>query len=146
MDNIESLIEEHATLRRLASEIGKAIGAQHGVGWDDRTSYEPQSLCMAQQRFHDELKKHEAREESVIDEMLRDREAERVELEPEIRRAHDSLDGMAALLRTLSTVCDGTHVYAVRTVAERLNEELQAHLAHEEQVLFPLLRRRRTTV
>ena len=77
--------------------------------------------------------------------MLRGRETKRDELEPAIRRAHVSLDGMTALLRTLSNICDGTHVYAVRTMTERLNEELEAHLRYEEKVLFPLLRRRQTT-
>ena len=72
--------------------------------------------------------------------MLRDLEDEREQLEPVIQRAHVSLDGMTALLRTLSEICDGTHMYAVRTMAERLHEELEAHLTYEENVLFPLLR------
>jgi iron-sulfur cluster repair protein YtfE (RIC family) len=142
VDNIDSLIEEHATLRRLAGEVEKAIGTQHGVGWDDQTSCEMPAFCAAQSRFQTELKKHEAKEDRVIDEMLQGREAEREQLEQAIRRAHVSLDGMTALLRTLSGVCDGTHVYAVRTMAERLHEELESHLTYEEKVLFPLLRRR----
>ncbi len=143
MDAIDSLVDEHAMLRRLAGEIEKTIGVRQGVGWDDRALCEVPALCAAQRRFQDELREHEAREERVMGAMLRGREAEREELEPEIRRAHVSLDGMTALLLTLSGVCDGTHVYAVRSMAGRLREELESHLTYEEKVLFPLLRRRR---
>ena len=143
MDTIDSLIEEHATLRRLAGEIEKAVGAQNGVGWDDRASCETTALRAAQRRFQDELKAHEAREERVVDAMLRDREREREQLEPAVRRAHVALDGLTALLRTLAGICDGTHVHAVRTAAERLHEELNAHLEYEERVVLPLLHPRR---
>jgi iron-sulfur cluster repair protein YtfE (RIC family) len=144
MENIKSLIEEHAALRRLMKGIESVIGAQRGVGWDDQAFCEMAALRAAQQRFHDELKDHEIKEERLIDAMLRDCPAERTALEASIRRTHVSLEGMTALLGTLSGICDGTHVYAVRTMAERLREDLEAHLKYEEDVLFPYLARRRS--
>jgi iron-sulfur cluster repair protein YtfE (RIC family) len=142
VDKIDSLIEEPATLRRLVDRIEQALGGQMGVGWDDCLCGDMSRFCAAQLAFQDRLKEHEAKEERLIGALLRCREAERAELEPVIERAHASLDGTLALLHTLSRICDGEHVYAVRTMAGRLREELEAHLTHEEKVLFPLLRGR----
>ena len=141
MDKIDSMIKEHATLRRLADSIVMSLGAQTGVGWDDCTDCEMTNFFSAQRVFQDMLAEHEASEERVLHAFLRRRKSENAELEPVLHRAHASLNGMTALLRTLSNVCDGEHVYAVRTMAERLREELETHLTYEEKVLFPLLRR-----
>ncbi len=146
VDKIDSLIEEHAKLRRLANRIVRSLGTQTGVGWDDCAGCEMTSFFSAQRLFQEVLADHEAREERVLKVLLRHREIESAELEPVLHRAHVSLDGMTALLRTLSNVCDGKHVYAVRTMADRLSEELDVHLTYEEKVLFPLLRRSPTAV
>lgn len=50
MDEIGSLIEEHGTLRRLAVEIEKAVGARRDVGWDDCVSCDMKALRRAQGR------------------------------------------------------------------------------------------------
>lgn len=141
MDKIDSLIQEHATLRRLADRIVRSLGTQRGVGWEDCTDCEMTSFFSAQRVFQDMLAEHEAREERILGALLRHRETGSADLEPILHRAHASLNGMTALLRTLSNVCDGRHVYAVRTMAERLRDELERHLTYEEKVLFPFLRR-----
>lgn len=123
-------------------EIEKANGTRRGPGRNERVSYDMKALRAMQERFQKNLKAHEAEEERLIGARLRRRGAERMELEPVIERAYASLDGMTALLRSLSAICEGEQVYAVKTVASRLRQELEAHLAYEEKVLFPLLRRR----
>ena len=143
MNRIDSLVEEHATLRRLAERIERSLGPQTGVGWDDLAAGELTGFCEAQRLFSDVIREHEEREERVIDDLLRSRADDRAELAPVIEGAHASLNALMALLGTVSGVCDGTHVHAVRSIAQRLREELEIHLAYEEKVLFPLLRRSR---
>lgn len=141
MDEINSLIEEHLTLRRLADRIELALGDKAGVGWDDCLCGDMAVFREAQRVFQDFLKNHESREERLIGAILGGRHDEYAELEPVIERAHSSLDRTLALLGALSRVCDGRHVYAVRMAAGRLRGELEAHLTYEEKVMFPLLRR-----
>jgi iron-sulfur cluster repair protein YtfE (RIC family) len=140
MDEIDEVIQEHAELRRLAGEIEKTIGPQRGVGWDDRVFADLPALRAAQGRFQAALQAHEAKEDRVIHAGLRRRAAEREELETQVEKAHRTLDSMSELLHTLFSLCDGTHVHAIRCVSERLRQELEAHLEYEEKVLFPLLR------
>lgn len=137
---IDSLAAGHATLRRLADAIGDCIGRQKGVGWDDRSSCDIAALSEAQKRFQEELHAHEAEEDRIFGAILRGVGSERDELEATVARAHRSLEGTTALLRTLTSICDGSHVYAVRTAAERLRAELESHLIYEETVLFPRAR------
>lgn len=139
MDEIKRLVEEHAALRRLAADIGGALGGPSGVGWNDRLEGSFDAFRAAQRAFQERFASHEAGEERVIAAFLRAKPGERADLEPVIERAHASLKRAIALLETLSCVCDGTHVRAVRLAAARLQDELEAHLSYEEDVLFPVL-------
>lgn len=142
MGTIDSLLEEHALLRRLAEAIEKSIGVKQGVGWDDRMSCETTILRASIERFYDVLREHEKKEDRVIDKILCDCRGNRETVEAEIAKAHVSLNEMTILLSSLFAVCDGAHMYAVRNAAERLKSELEAHLTYEEKVVFPLLSRR----
>jgi len=139
VETIDSLIGEHATLRVLASQIGKSLGPRTGTGWDDLAFGALTDFGAARRLFADALKAHEEKEERVISALVSRCDDHRAELEPVIEKAHASLNALMAMLDAVSSACDGKHIHAVRTVAERLREELEAHLAYEEKVLFPLL-------
>ncbi len=132
---IESLMREHAQLRRLAEEVEAAVGIQGGVGWDDCVVCDFKKLRATQERLARELAEHEKAEERVVAEMLRGR------LSEEIENTHRTIERMLQLLRALSSLCDGQHVHAIRTAAKRLRQELEQHLAYEEKTIFPALRR-----
>ena len=134
---IDELIQEHAALRALARWLERTTDFE-----EDGRRCPLEELRSRQRRFEEELKEHEGREERLLARLSRLRTPAEPDLEPEIRRAHGSLEGMTALLRTLSGVCDGAHMGAVRSMTGRLREELELHLLYEEKVLFPLLRRR----
>jgi hypothetical protein len=138
MDSIDRLLTEHADLRRDAAALLALLGPQRGVGWDDRSNCDVVAFRMARDRLAGDLAEHERREEDLMTRRLRG--PGRGELESEIERAHKTLNDLTGLLQTAATLCVEGRVYQLRTVAERVREELETHLDYEEKILFPLLR------
>jgi hypothetical protein len=142
MDALDVVIEEHATLRRLAAKLPALLGPQRGVGWDDVSGCDLAAFRAAQDELLEALTTHELREERVFSERLP--QENRAELQGEVERAHEQLNGLVSLLRSLSAACAGGRVHALRVTAARVGEELERHLFFEEKILIPLLKRGRT--
>lgn len=138
MDSIDRLMTEHAALRRDAAALLALLGPQRGVGWDDRSNCDVDAFRAARDRLAADLNAHEREEEGFMARRLRG--PGRGELEAEVERAHKTLNDLTALLQTAATLCTEGRVYQLRTITERVLEELEVHLVYEEKVLFPLLR------
>lgn len=138
MNAIEELKSDHPRLRRLAREIEAAVGEQRGVGWDDRASCDVRRLLAVERDLARQMTEHERRERRALADAARAGLRCR-ELLRELERSERELGQLEGLLRTVASLCDGSHVHAVRTAVGRLVEELEARLAYEEQVLFPAL-------
>ena len=87
------------------------------------------------------FKAHEAVEDAYLSRIVRQLGLE-PELDAAIAEGHRSLGTMAHLFGTVVRVCDGEHVYRVRTVLSLLSEELERHFSYEEKQVFPKLRDR----
>lgn len=144
MDAIDLLMEDHARLRRLAASLTGLLGAQTGVGWEDVSGCDLAPFRAAQEELLETLTVHELREERIFADRLP--ADSREELQKEVERAHESLNGLVSLLRSLSTLCSDGRVHSLRVTAGRVREELEHHLSFEEKALIPLLSggRRRT--
>lgn len=138
MDSIDLLLTEHVALRRDAAALLALLGPQRGVGWDDRSDCDVPAFRENRDRLAADLAAHERREEKFLAGHLRG--PGRAELEAEVERAHKTLNELTALLQTASALCTQGRVHQLRTITERVIEELETHLAYEEKVLFPLLR------
>lgn len=140
MDTIDRLIVEHSSLRGELARLTAMFAGAHGVGWDDRLTLDRPRLLAQIRDFQAAFKSHETRENECLATIL-----PLVELDRSARDAfeggHRFLEGMTGLLGVVGQSCDGDHVHSVRTVLIRLGQELEAHLAFEETVLFPAIRR-----
>lgn len=139
MDSVDLILDDHARLRRLAAGLAARLGRQNGVGWEDVSTCDLPSFRAAQDELLETLTMHELREERVFAERLP--ESSREELQQEVERAHESLNSLVSLMRSLSALCADGRVHSLRATVARVNEELEHHLAFEEKVLIPLLRR-----
>lgn len=139
MDAVDLLLDDHAQLRRLAAGLARRLGPQKGVGWDDVSRCDLAALRAAQDELMEALTLHESREERVFAERLP--ADSREDLQRAVERAHESLNGLVSLMRSLAALCSGGRVHALRVMAARVSEELERHLSFEEKALMPLLRR-----
>lgn len=137
MNDIELLIEEHGELRREAAALEALLGPQRGVGWEDNSNCDVTRFRAAQEGLLRNLAAHELKEESVIGRHLRAPGG--LEIRAEVERAHETLNRLVTLLRSVATLCTGGRVHALRTITARVREELESHLVYEEKMLFPLL-------
>jgi hemerythrin-like domain-containing protein len=140
---IRNLLEEHAELRRELAGMAGLLGKAQGVGWDDQMDVDLPRLKEAEHRFSARLKAHEQMEAEHLPQLLR-----RLALEGEshkLEAGNTTVRDIFRLLETITGLCDGKHVYALRNLMSRVSEDLERHLAYEERELFPLLRSNSTT-
>lgn len=141
-DLFSSLLEEHAELRReLAGMVG-LLGKAHGVGWGDQQNVDLPRLKEAERRFSARLKVHERNEEERLSEPLRRLASEGKPPSETLETGHAAIRDVFRLLETVTSLCDGQHVYALRTLMTKVAEDLERHLAYEERELYPLLQNR----
>ncbi|UPT75450.1 MAG: hemerythrin domain-containing protein [Elusimicrobiota bacterium] len=139
-DLLDSLLEEHAELRSSLAEMEELLGKAQGVGWDDQTDVDLPQLKEAEMRFSAMLKAHERTEEERLSDLLRRLALEGNSPGQAVETGHAAVRGIFRLLQTVTGLYDGQHVYALRTLMSKVAEELEHHLAYEEQELFPRLR------
>lgn len=140
MDIIDAFLETHAVLRGELSALEAPFKRAHGVGWDDCMSLDQKSLLRDINAFFASFKKHEAAEDEFLAKV-----AGRFELDAQTRAAfaegRRALSEIMKLFGAVAFSCDGEHVHRVRELLSRLRQELEAHLAYEEKILFPLLKK-----
>lgn len=139
-DLFSSLLEEHAELRRELAGVVGLLGKAQGVGWDDQVDVDLPRLKEAERRFSAKLKAHERMEEECLSELLRRSALERKTQPQALETGHAAVRDIFRLLETVTGLCDGKHVYALRNLMSRVSEDMERHLAYEERELFPLLR------
>lgn len=140
MDLIDVLLQSHATLRRSLEAATGLLGPAAGAGWDDRRRLDKTEFSRRRGELLDALEAHESFEDDFLARIV-----SQVEDDPEsalIKEGRGSIRDIARLYGTVAGLCDGEHVYRLRTVLHRLTEELEAHLEFEERRLFPWLRAR----
>ncbi len=143
-DLFSSLLEEHAELRRALAAMAGLLGKAHGVGWEDQMNLDLPRLKEAERRFSAMLKTHERKEEEHLSGLLR-RLISQGELPPQaLDTGYAAVRDIFRLLETVTGLCDGQHVYALRTLMSKVTEDLERHLTYEERELFPLLRSKST--
>lgn len=138
MDAVDLIVSDHAALRRMAGRLCGLLGPQTRVGWEDVCTRDLAAFRAAQDELLEALTMHELREESVFAQRL-PREL-REELEGEVERAHEALNGLVSLMRSLSASVSGGRVHSLRLTAQRVREELEQHLRFEEEAVLPRLR------
>lgn len=141
MDVIDLFLEEHAALRAALAALEAPFRPPHGVGWDDCLPLDRARLMRDAGAFFAAYRAHEAEEDGLLAEA-----SARVELEDATRSAFaESRRAVSDVMKLFNAVvfaCDGEHVHRVREVLSRMRDEVEAHLAYEEKLLFPLLRER----
>lgn len=138
MDLLDQVVEDHARLRFLARGLPRLLGPQTGVGWEDRSDVDLTAFREAQEELLEQLTMHELREESLFAQRLPKPVKE--DLQREVERAHEALNALFSLMRSVSTLCRDGRVHALRTTVARVVEELESHLEFEERALIPLIR------
>ena len=141
MDTVHELLEEHRRLRRMAEQLEESVGPQDGVGWEDRSWRDPGILRRAARDFLTALEAHEKREEAAFAGLRPEAGGDAEALRGEVDRAHRTLNELSGILAAVTLCSEEGRVHAVRITARRVREELEAHLAYEERVVFPRLRR-----
>lgn len=141
MDIIDFFLESHAALRGEIEAVEAPFKRPHGVGWDDCVVLDNKRLLRNINAFFASFKKHEAAEDAFLAEV-----AGQFTLDAETRAAFDegrrSLGEIMKLFGAVAFSCDGEHVHRVRELLSRLREELESHLAYEEKILFPQMKKR----
>lgn len=141
MDIIDCLLEEHKELRGSLVLLTVLLDRPSGAGWDDRTALDRRRFTVEMNAFFSAFKAHEAAEDAYLTRVLR-----QIGVAPEINAAiaegHRAIGDMTRLFAAVVISSDGEHVHCLRTVLVRLREELEAHLAYEEAMVFPELRAR----
>lgn len=143
MDLIDGMLANHGTLRGSLMFLGALLDRPCGCGWDDLAVIDQDSLARELAGFMEALKRHEALEAEYMESVLRIRQADR-ELTDAVSAGHRAVEDLARIFGAVASSGDGEHVHRLRTVLERLTEEVEIHLAYEERVVFPLLRARLT--
>lgn len=141
-DIFTNLLEEHARIRRSLSAMSCLLGEAEGVGWDDQKDLELQRLKEMERQFSIMLKAHERKEEDCLSEVIRSMLGEGSPSLKALEAERKSIGEIFQLLQSVTSLCDGKHVYALRSVMSRVAEYLERHMAYEEQELFPLLKTR----
>lgn len=141
MDIVDVSLASHEALRGSMKRLTSMLGEPRGVGWEDRVTLDRGSFLRQLQEFLEDFKAHEAVEDAFLCRIVRQLELN-AELDAAVVEGHRSLRSMARLFETIVGVCDGEHVYRVRTVLDLLSAELERHLAYEEKQVFPRLRER----
>ena len=139
-DSFSSLLEEHAELRRELAGLVGLLGKAQGVGWDDQMDVDLPRLKEAERRFSARLKAHEQMEVERLSELLRRLASEGTSQPQALETGHAAVRDIFRLLETVTGLCDGKHVYALRNLMSKVAEDLERHLDYEERELFPLLR------
>jgi iron-sulfur cluster repair protein YtfE (RIC family) len=139
MDIIDVFLERHGELRARISELEAPFKRPHGVGWDDLVTLDCQRMQRDIGAFFEAFREHEASEDAMFAEA-----ADRIRLDPATREAFEkgrrAVADIMKLFGAVAFTCDGEHVHRVRELLSRMREEVEAHLAYEEKVLFPLAR------
>lgn len=138
---IARLMKEHADLRRLAKDLEDAMGVPGGAGWDDCTRCDVARLKAAQEKLSKELLAHEDEEKRLLTEAFQTEGGDPAVYGREIEKSSETLAHLIGMMRTVTTLYDGNHAYALRGAVERVRQALAEHLDREEEMLFPLLRR-----
>ena len=141
MDIVDLLLETHEALRGSLKSLTAMLGEASGVGWEDRLTLDRDPFARKLNEFLAAFKAHEAVEEAYLSRIVRQLGLD-PELDAAIAEGHRSLGAMTHLFGTVVGVCDGEHVYRVRTVLSLLSEELERHFSFEEKQVFPKLRDR----
>lgn len=136
---IAGLLDQHAQLRRSMETMNGLLGEAKGVGWDDQTDLDLPRLREVERRFSAALKAHERAEEEGLSGAIGRVTAEGKRPVMALEKEHKALNEIFQLLQSVTCLCDGRHVYALRTVLSRAADLLEQHLAYEERALFPLL-------
>ncbi|MDE2489812.1 MAG: hemerythrin domain-containing protein [Elusimicrobia bacterium] len=141
MNVLDKLLEDHSHQRRLAGKMTAALGPPAGeVGWQDCASCDLEGFKKAHRELKEHVLDHERREELFLAEAISLLENAQ-ELEAELAKAHESVNHLLGLMETVTALYDGVHLHSLRTVAERLKDELESHHDYEEKKLFSRLRR-----
>lgn len=138
MDIIDVFLEKHAGLRAELESLAAPFNRPHGVGWDDCLSLDRERMLRDVDSFFASFREHEASEDELF--------SERLSLDEPTRAAFDAgrraVADIMKLFGAVAFTCDGEHVHRVRELLSRMREEVEAHLAYEEKVLFPMMRER----
>lgn len=140
MDTVDLLHEQHAGLRGRLAELEAMLGPAGDAGWDDCTNCDMGRFRASLKEFLAALRAHEAAETRAFGRALEGPGPARREKRKEHAKGREALDHLVKLLGVEATIDHGRHVYSVRRIAERVRDELEAHLAREEREIFPLLR------
>lgn len=139
MDIIDVYLERHGALRAQIAALEAPFKRPHGVGWDDCLALDHKALLRDVGAFFDAFREHEASEEEMFAEA-----SDRIRLDPATRAAFEkgrrAVADIMKLFGAVAFTCDGEHVHRVRELLSRMREEVEAHLAFEERILFPLAR------
>lgn len=138
---IARLMREHADLRRLAKDLEDSMGLPGGAGWDDCTRCDIARLKAAQEKLSKRLLEHEDEEKRLLTDSFQKEGSDPAVYGREIEKSSETLAHLIGMMRTVTTLYDGSHAYALRGAVERVRQALDEHLAREEKTLFPLLKR-----
>ena len=141
MDIVELLLQNHETLRGSLKSLTGMLGPPRGVGWEDRLGLDQARFSLQLGQFLAAFQAHEAAEDAYFSRIVRQLGLDPA-LDAAIAEGHRSLGAMTHLFETVVGICDGEHVYRVRTVLFLLSEELERHFSYEEKRVFPKLRER----
>jgi hemerythrin-like domain-containing protein len=141
MDLVDLLLKGHKTLRGSLKTMTGMLGKPSGVGWEDRMALDHAKFSRHLNEFLVAFEMHEAVEDDFLARVVRQMGMEQ-ELNDAVDEGHRSLREITRLFKVIVAECDGEHAYRVRMVLVRLSEELERHLAYEEERLFPTLRKR----
>lgn len=143
MELFEDVTANHALLRGACGRLEVLLARPSGCGWDDRMTLDSERLSREFSAFEAALKAHDAIEAAYMALVLGELETDRAMI-AKISTGHKAVEDLARLMGAVAFLCDGEHVHRLRTVLERLAEEVEAHLAYAENVVFPRLRARLT--
>jgi len=141
MDLIDGLLANHSTLRGALDYMNGLLERPCGCGWEDRMTLDTERLAKERGVFMSALKAHDIMEAAYIERVLGQFEEDR-EMTAALAEGHRALGDMSRIFSAVAVLCDGEHVHRLRTVLERLREELEERLSYEEKVVFPRLRER----
>ena len=139
MKIVDDLLEQHAGLRRGLAGLESLLGPKSDAGWDDCSNCDMAQFQASLRDFLGKLKTHETYEDRVLADAVKSLPDGQEEFRRGMEKSHETLDNLMKLLNAASVIDHGRHVYSVRHIAGRVHDELEAHLAYEEKMLFPLL-------
>ena len=139
MDIVDCLLKTHGELRGSLESLTVLLGSPRGVGWDDQSALDKEKFSRELAEFLSVFKAHEAVEDAFLSRVVRQIDPD-PDLDAAITEGHRSLESLTRIFGVVAASCDGEHVHGVRTALGRLREELETHLAYEEESVFPRLR------